>query len=123
MDNNMDNNDEPYSTYISRNQKKRITKNSKLKKKVPKYLTGERRIIGKYDIQPTEEKILKYGEEIKKTKLGCTCCDVDVISKIIGRQLYPCFRCYCCAGDNPTFDQPNICIEIGGGMPANISWN
>jgi hypothetical protein len=34
----------------------------------------------------------------------CNCCDASEISEIIGRKIYPCYRCYCCSGDEPCGD-------------------
>lgn len=38
------------------------------------------------------------------TKLGCYCCEEDRVSTILRRPFASCGRCYCCAGDDPSFD-------------------
>jgi hypothetical protein len=47
----------------------------------------------------------------------CECCDSSAIKYLIKRPFTHCGFCYCCVGDNPDFDKPNLRIYVD---PMNI---
>lgn len=60
-----------------------------------------------------ENTILK---ESNFNSMCCDCCNASSISKIIGRKVHPCYRCYCCAGDNPYLDDCEVMIGSDGSI-------
>jgi hypothetical protein len=44
--------------------------------------------------------------------IHCECCSSHIISDIIKRPFFDCGTCYCCAGDNPYFDDPEFVSRI-----------
>lgn len=65
-----------------------------------------------------ENKMLEE-EKIANPELNiyCYCCQVSEISDIIRRTLFPCGVCYCCVGDDPTYENKewvNTCVKCTG---------
>jgi hypothetical protein len=89
------------------------------------------------DILLQEEETLKYAEGWRPLKCSdftltmkelelvenqhlsfcCECCRSSDIERIIKRPFTNCGFCYCCAGDNASFDYPNLRIYM---EPTNI---
>lgn len=64
-------------------------------------------VITKKDTTLTrEEQELINREKMIHPDLGlfCKCCQPGFISDIICRSFFECGRCYCCAGDDPSYD-------------------
>ena len=53
-------------------------------------------------------------------ELCCACCGSTIIEEIIGRPFTDCGRCYCCVGDDPSFDSPNLCIFVNESLEKYI---
>ena len=68
------------------------------------------RLLVKSDYTLTNDEKEKYGEQLKE--ILCYCCFPHEVSEIIGRKFYSCHRCYCCVGDDPYYDQEDLCIYI-----------
>ena len=72
---------------------------------------------------------LTNGEKwlLKQKKIRgccCDCCDSDEISRIIRRPFTGCRTCYCCAGDDPSFDSPDLCVYVNNKLNESyIFWD
>ena len=95
--------------------KKKKVKKESVKKLISKPI---KKLVSKPSWRPLRTKdytLTKFEEElVKKSKLEscCNCCQHYAIGQIINRIFYACGRCYCCAGDNPNYDLPNLCIKV-----------
>lgn len=70
--------------------------------------TIQLRPICKSDYTLTEnEEIL-----VQNANVFCNCCQPHLVEEIIKRSFTSCGTCYCCAGDNPSFDNPDLCIFV-----------
>lgn len=69
------------------------------------------RPINKHDYTLTEEE----NEILKQRGYNgrcCCCCDSTRVEKIIKRPFSSCGVCYCCVGDDPFFDDKDLCIFV-----------
>jgi hypothetical protein len=57
-----------------------------------------------------EQELIKQ-EMLADPKLNifCQCCQSGTISDVIRRSFFSCGKCFCCAGDNPAFDDDEWC--------------
>jgi hypothetical protein len=62
-------------------------------------------IITKKDITLSEEE----KEMVAPLNIFCNCCQTNLISDVIRRSFFSCGTCYCCVGDDPTFDNLELC--------------
>lgn len=97
--------DDNYDTWVE------VVKNKKTKKpkKPKKIIHSYTRQVIKSDFTLTDKEKKIIEEEISKNpeledKLFCYCCMSGLISDIIRRTFVECGTCYCCAGDDPRFD-------------------
>lgn len=62
-----------------------------------------------YTLTPSEKLYLA-----KKQISGCCCecCSSDEVAKAIRRPFTGCRVCYCCAGDDPSVDSPDLCVYV-----------
>lgn len=99
----MDGNDD--WTIVNRKNKKNKP-NKNIENKPNKFTKIIKREPTKRDILLTENEKKLLDQEISQNKLDifCNCCCTHIISDIICRTIVPCGRCYCCAGDDPSFD-------------------
>lgn len=68
------------------------------------------RVLGKYDMQITPEESIKFKEQLSCVKMPCGCCANEQISEIVGRTIYECMTCFCCADDFYMCDEyDNLC--------------
>ena len=69
-------------------------------------------------LRPIEKKdytLSKYEEQIVsnyQSEFCCYCCSSSCIENIIKRPFTSCGVCYCCVGDDPSFDMPELCIFV-----------
>lgn len=64
---------------------------------------GEARVLTEADWTLTPEE----REKIEQFNIPCECCSSDRISKILVR-LYICEGCYCCEGDDVSYDMYKV---------------
>lgn len=50
----------------------------------------------------------------------CYCCLSADIEEIINRPFTKCGVCYCCVGDDPAFDSPDLCVFVDDKLNKNI---
>jgi hypothetical protein len=87
--------------------KKKLAETYKLSRGIPSHF----RPINKRDYTLTKQE----EERVYKSRaldMCCTCCSSTAISKIIKRPFTNCHTCYCCVGDDPYFDNRNLCIYV-----------
>jgi hypothetical protein len=83
---------------------------NKKKRNVPRGIPKGFRLFKQSDYTLTsDEKKMVNGI---KDSMCCNCCDSHTISNIINRKFYRCMVCYCCAGDDPSYDSPNLKIYV-----------
>ncbi len=80
--------------------KSKKNKNPKLKK----YIRTWYATPTKKDMILTPEEKQLINESKFKNIICCNCCFSYIISDIICRTFVSCDRCYCCVGDDPTYD-------------------
>jgi hypothetical protein len=69
-----------------------------------------------YTLSDEEEIIIsKYQSE-----LCCYCCSSSYIENIIKRPFTSCGVCYCCVGDDPSFDIPELCIFVNDKLDKHV---
>jgi hypothetical protein len=99
-------------------EKKKLAEAYKLSRKLP--IPTKFRPINKrdYTLSEKEEKsIVKAGV----LDMCCVCCSIgSQIKKIIKRPFTSCHTCYCCVGDNPQFDDRNLCIYVNPELNESI---
>ena len=95
------------------------------------YEYEDKRYIRVYEIPPGYRRfcekdycLTKREQDLIKNKMDedekngckwwgdCKCCNSGKISEILRRPFYSCGKCYCCAGDDPTMDGPDLRIYI-----------
>ena len=101
-------------------EKKKLAEAYKLSRGIPSHF----RPINKRDYTLTnqeEERVYKS----RALDMCCTCCSSSTaISKIIKRPFTNCHRCYCCVGDDPYFDNRNLCIYVSPKLDESyIFWD
>jgi hypothetical protein len=115
----MSNNDNTEWTLVSNKKKKKQNKSNKKNSSnvwsLPSYLK-KMRPIKKEDYTLTE----KEEQMISEFNFFCHCCFSDKIEKIIKRPFMSCGICYCCAGDDPFFDDENLCIFVSEDLKQTI---
>lgn len=100
-------------------EKKKLAEAYKLSRGIPSHF----RPINKRDYTLTnqeEERVYKS----RALDMCCTCCSSTAISKIIKRPFTNCHTCYCCVGDDPYFDNRNLCIYVSPKLDESyIFWD
>lgn len=101
-------------------EKKKLAEAYKLSRGIPSHF----RPINKRDYTLTKQE----EERVYKSRaldMCCTCCSSSTtISKIIKRPFTNCHRCYCCVGDDPYFDNRNLCIYVNPKLDESyIFWD
>lgn len=78
-------------------------------KKISDRYSMKLRPIRKTDYTLTKNKEIM----LKDTYIHCCyCCESELIQEIIKRPFTECGFCYCCVGDDPNFDNPDLCIFV-----------
>lgn len=89
---------------------------------------NNKKISGIYseNLRPIEEKDYTLSEKETKIVLNskietcCFCCGSDVIQNVIKRPFTSCGICYCCVGDDPAFDMPDLCIFVNDSLDRKV---
>ena len=72
--------------------------------KPPKYISKWKATITEKDTTLTMAEQEMISQASLNVDIFCECCQSSLISDVICRSFFRCGRCYCCVGDDPSFD-------------------
>lgn len=116
-----DNNNLSKNNFISEDTTKDTPKkDSALSEYIKKKGLNGYRPIEEHDYTLTEEE----KEKLKNHYMPCTCCCAYEIAQVLKRKFTGCGVCFCCAGDDPTMYENDLCIFIDESFSSKyIFWD